>query len=177
MAKRKGGQKSKRNAPNSAQHKVPAQQEKGTVTTHTNTPKASTGRPQTRAQQDLRRAVSAIQPLQKCSADEQKNYVSRAKQFPALVMTVGLAQAVAFSEEKAGKQGALAKSHEKLLEHVAQILDLGQEKLVDHICQASTTEYLHMTRRVLQAWVYYRRFADSMLKSAESAESAEKEPA
>jgi CRISPR-associated protein Cmr5 len=116
---------------------------------------------QTRAQQDLIRAVESIRPLQGQGKGMKKNYLSRVKQFPALVMTVGLAQALAFSAEKAGKDNDLGKAHGKLLEHVAAVLE--KPDALSAVRDASAPEYMHMTRRVLAAWVYYRRFAVSLL--------------
>lgn len=122
----------------------------------------------TRAQDDLRRAVQDIQSLghPTVSVGVKKNYIRRVKDFPALVMTVGLAQALAFSEEKSTKGNDLAKAHEKILKHVASIMGLPQgQKALDKINDAQTTtaDYVHYTRRVLAAWPYYRRLAVSML--------------
>lgn len=120
---------------------------------------------QTRAQADLKKAVENISPLKRSSDKLKKNYIRRVKQFPALVMTVGLAQAVAFSQEKKGKEGALGDAHKKMLEHISGILGFEERVLVEKIQSASTLEYIHMTRRILSAWAYYRRFAVSLLDS------------
>ncbi|ADI14785.1 type III-B CRISPR module-associated protein Cmr5 [Truepera radiovictrix] len=116
---------------------------------------------QTRAQADLKRAAEAISSLQRQSDGVKKNYLSRVKQFPALVMTVGLAQALAFSAEKAGKDSDLGKAHQKVLEHTAAIL--GVSDALAAAQNADAAQYMHMTRRVLAAWVYYRRLAVSLL--------------
>lgn len=116
---------------------------------------------QTRAQVDLARAAEAVSALARQSDDFKKNYLSRVKQFPALVMTVGLAQALAFSAEKAGKENELGQAHRKVLEHVAAIL--GVPEALAAVRNAEAHEYMHMTRRVLAAWVYYRRLAVSLL--------------
>ena len=118
-------------------------------------------RVQTRAQSDLKQATEAIRLLERQSEGVKKNYIRRVKQFPALVMSVGLAQALAFSDEKAGKDNDLGKAHKKLLEHVAAVLE--QPDALAAVQNAETAEYMHMTRRVLAAWVYYRRFAVSLL--------------
>jgi CRISPR-associated protein Cmr5 len=133
-------------------------------------------RTQTRAQQDLTRAAEAISALGRQSDGVKENYLSRVKQFPALVMTVGLAQAVAFSVEKASKTSDLGKAHRHLLNHVYAVMHpeakgepvnldtgAGRESVLELLQNASTPDYLHLTRRVLAAWVYYRRFAVSLL--------------
>jgi CRISPR-associated protein Cmr5 len=116
---------------------------------------------QTRAQQDLKQAVQGVGQLESASGGVKKNYIRRVKQFPALVMTVGLAQALAFSAEKAGKDNDLGEAHKKVLEHVAAVLEVSDA--LRAVQAASTADYLHMTRRVLAAWTYYRRFAVSLL--------------
>jgi CRISPR-associated protein Cmr5 len=141
------------------------------ASTNTASPKGKT-----RAQRDLMRAADTLRPLQTASEGIKKNYLSRVKQFPALVMTVGLAQGVAFSVEKAGKKTDLGRAHRHLLNHVYGVLrpdaqgspvDLetgnGRETVLNLIREADTLEYMHLTRRVLSAWVYYRRLAVSML--------------
>lgn len=125
-------------------------------------------KPQTRAQQDLRLAVINISALKSEDDKVKASYIRRVKQFPALVMTVGLAQAVAFSYEKAAKGNDLAKSHELMLKHVAAVLDVkDSDKIHEHIFSASTADYMQMTRRLLSAWSYYRRFAVSILDPEE----------
>ncbi len=44
--------------------------------------------------------------------------------------------------------------------------------MIDRVRNAEMVEYMHMTREVLSAWVYYKRFATSIL-GVESGESAE----
>ena len=122
---------------------------------------ASPSKLKNRAQEDLKRAVHDITALGNQSDGVKKNYIRRVKDFPALVMTVGLAQALAFSKEKATKTNDLGKAHGLLLQHVAGILNVTDA--VEAIQQAKTLEYMHHTRRVLAAWVYYRRFAVSIL--------------
>ena len=116
---------------------------------------------QTRAQADLKRAVEDIRRLEAQSEGVKKNYIRRVKQLPALVMTVGLAQALAFSAEKAGKDNDLGRAHKRVLEHVASILNVPDA--LSAVRDAATPDYLHMTRRVLAAWVFYQRFAVSLL--------------
>lgn len=127
---------------------------------------------QTRAQQDLKRAVDDIQKLiQETASDSKKDgdksiresYESRAKDFAVLVMSCGLAQALAFCQSKRESD----KAYAYVIQHVASILD--ENDVVNAVRSANTSEYMHMTRRVLAAWVYYRRFAESMLGNEKSA--------
>jgi CRISPR-associated protein Cmr5 len=70
---------------------------------------------------------------------------------------------VAFSADKASAEGVRAQAHKKLLEHVGAILEL-EGDLLGHLQSISALTYMHHTRRVLEAWVYFKRFAVSVLK-------------
>ncbi|GHG09764.1 hypothetical protein GCM10017783_22840 [Deinococcus piscis] len=114
---------------------------------------------QTHAQRDLKRAVELISEFKRREKDAEAHALltRRAKQFPALVMQVGLAQALAFSAEKKTKD----KGHAELLRQVGAILE--RENVLEHVQTVSATEYMHLTRRVLGAWNYHRRFAVTIL--------------
>jgi len=80
-----------------------------------------------------------------------------------MVMQSGLCQAVAFSADKASGEGSRARAHQKLLEHVGVILDV-KSSLLEHLQSVPTPTHMHHTRRVLEAWVYFKRFTVSVLK-------------
>ena len=124
-------------------------------------PETAPAKLKTRAQEDLKLAVKNISAMGGEDDDVKANYIRRVKDFPALVMTVGLAQALAFSREKDRKATGLGKAHKLLQQHVAAILNKPDALVA--VQQAGALEYMHMTRRVLAAWVYYRRFAVSIL--------------
>jgi len=88
-----------------------------------------------------------------------KAYGSMAHKFPVLVRMAGLAQAVAFVEAR-GKD-----PHRKLLEDLAVVLGKQDRK---NLYEASRTEqlleYMMLTRQVLEAGVWFKRFAASVLK-------------
>lgn len=130
----------------------------------------------TRAQRDLAQAVALLEPLQGTDTEVKKNYLRRVKDFPALVMQVGLSQAVAFSVDKASKNDARGQAHRHLLNHLhavwqpqaqGQPVNLetgaGRDALLALVQDVPTSEYLHRTRRTLAAWVYLRRLAQSIL--------------
>ncbi|KEF33969.1 CRISPR-associated protein Cmr5 [Deinococcus sp. RL] len=132
-------------------------------------------RPLTRAQQDLGRAVELLEAMAEASDPVKRNYLRRVKDFPALVMQVGLAQAVAFSVDKAGKNDDRAKAHRLLLNHLYAVWrpeaeppvnvesGTGREAVLKHLQDVSTADYRHLTRRTLAAWVYFRRLGQSVL--------------
>ncbi|WP_027460542.1 type III-B CRISPR module-associated protein Cmr5 [Deinococcus murrayi] len=131
--------------------------------------------PLTRAQKDLRQAVELLEAMAGASDGVKRNYLRRVKDFPALVMQVGLAQAVAFSVDKAGKNDDRAKAHRLLLNHLHAVwrpeagqpvnveTGAGREAVLKFLQGVSTAEYRHLTRRTLAAWVYFRRLSESVL--------------
>lgn len=144
------------------------------MTTQTNA--QTTPEFQTRSQHDLKLAAGLVRQLTS-NSDAAKIYGGLCHQFPVMVRTVGLAQALAFSEAKAGDKEARDRkpreiAHEKLLEHVGRILNT-QGDVLSNVQNVNAAEYMHMTRRVLSAWVYFKRFAVSLLKVDSSEQAKE----
>lgn len=117
---------------------------------------------QTRAQQNLKRAYELVAQLEQADEETKKIYGGLCHNFPVLVRTAGLCQAVAFSESKKGDVKPRGLAHKHLLEHTAAIL--GVNNLLETVRESSALEYMHQTRRVLEAFVYFKRFAVSVLK-------------
>lgn len=130
----------------------------------------------TRAQQDLTAAVALLEAMQGTGDGVKRNYLRRVKDFPVLVMQVGLAQAVAFGVDKAGKSNDLGRAHRHLLNHLHAVWQpgtqgqpvnvdtgAGREAVLTHLQGVPNAEYRHLTRRTLAAWVYFRRLGESVL--------------
>lgn len=133
---------------------------------------------QTRSQRDLAFALAKVQQVAN-ERDEQvkKIYGGLCHQFPVMVRTVGLAQTLAFHASKAGAEGdagARKKAHRLLLKHVGELLGNGTNGAVERVQTLDTWAYLHDTRRVLAVWIYFKRFAVSVLK-VESSQAAQDE--
>ena len=134
----------------------------------------------TRAQQDMALAARHMKGVQGKPKEAQQIYGGLCHQFPVMVRTVGLAQTLAFHLSKVKADGpdtvkkARETAHRLLLEHVAEVLKLNAEPLqcVTAVQDADVSTYMHHTRRVLTAWIYYKRFAVSLL-DIQSAQSAE----
>ncbi|WP_051935379.1 type III-B CRISPR module-associated protein Cmr5 [Deinococcus sp. YIM 77859] len=129
-----------------------------------------------RVQRDIKQAVEQLEALAGASDGVKRNYLRRVKDFPALVMQVGLAQAVAFSVDKASKSDERGQAHRHLLNHLWAVWQpgaqgqpvsvetgAGREQVLIHLQGVSTAEYRHLTRRTLAAWVYVRRLSESIL--------------
>ena len=126
----------------------------------------------TRAQQDMELAARLVQDVRSQDKETQQIYGGLCHSFPVMVRTCGLCQALAFSQAKAGEgKDAREKPHRLLLQHVQKVLALNGDVL-QVVREASATQYMLYTRRVLSAWVYFKRFAESILevKSAASVE-------
>jgi CRISPR-associated protein Cmr5 len=110
-------------------------------------------------------ALKCVQEVEKEDEKVRQIYGGLCHSFPVLVRTCGFCQAIAFSADKAQSDDQKrAKAHQLLLNHVAQILDMDTERLLEKIVGADAPTYLRYTRQVLSAWVYFKRFAVSILK-------------
>lgn len=93
---------------------------------------------------------------------DQDKYGTMAHKLPTLIHTAGLAQALAFVESR-GKP-----PHHQLLRHLAQTIAFpgidGGQDLAERSREADLDEYMLLTRRVLGALVWYKRFVESILK-------------
>jgi len=103
------------------------------------------------------------------SRSHQKKYGSMAHKLPVLIRTAGLAQGLAFVESRG------IEEHKLLLDHIAQVVGLtDRAKLAE--CSRTTVklvDYMHLTRNVLKALTWYKRFAQSVLKVESSDEDDE----
>lgn len=128
----------------------------------------------TRAQEDLILAEKLVSEVDKKHPEKEdkvrKTYGSLCHSFPVMVRTCGLCQAVAFSKAKAeADDDRIKKAHTYLLKHVGELLftidtSVTKNDPLEAIRNANSTKYMLYTRRVLSAWVYFKRFAESILK-------------
>ncbi|PZA07712.1 MULTISPECIES: type III-B CRISPR module-associated protein Cmr5 [unclassified Meiothermus] len=122
----------------------------------------------TRAQEDMELALKLVSQVEEDFKDNKGTgtkgrYQALCQEFPVMVRTSGLCQAIAFSEAKKGDEEGLPRAHKLLLNHVEKILGSGNGSILEKIRKASAIEYMHMTRRVLDSWVYFKRFSKSVL--------------
>ncbi|MBX2990247.1 MAG: type III-B CRISPR module-associated protein Cmr5 [Bacteroidetes bacterium] len=128
----------------------------------------------TRAQRHLELASELVLKVaQKYPQEDnkvRKTYGSLCHSFPVMVRTCGLCQAVAFSKAKAaGDDSRIADAHRLLLEHLGELLHavnsaISKDDVVSPIRSASATVYMLYTRQILTSWIYFKRFAESILK-------------
>lgn len=118
----------------------------------------------TQSQQNLKLASECVSQL-KGKGEQAKIYGRLCHSFPVLVQNSGLCQTLAFHLAKTGKnEKPREQAHEKLLEHVAKVLDVPRADLFTKVQSCEVEEYSYYTRRIITAFAYFKRFAVSVLK-------------
>lgn len=117
----------------------------------------------TRTQRYAAKVFEQVEPLAQRDKAYRDKYKSMAEKLPALIRSAGLAQALAFSEAKAAKEEAWGD----LLDHLAQTVgyDAGRAALsaASRSPQCTLSVYLRLTNETLEALLWYKRFAQSVL--------------
>lgn len=101
-------------------------------------------------------AVAAVEEGEEgYGAENQAKYRTVALSFPSLVHTCGLAQALAFVKAKEEGTGFSAD-----LEHVLGLGDLSEKSRTSDLL-----DYMQLSRQVMVASGWLKRYAEAMLKS------------
>ncbi len=87
-----------------------------------------------------------------------KKYGGMAHKLPILIRTAGLAQALTFVEARGDKSGSQCQ----LLRDLGATVGHG-DKLAADARSAELGEYMRLTQQVLDALLWYKRFAQSVL--------------
>jgi CRISPR-associated protein Cmr5 len=75
-----------------------------------------------------------------------------------LIRTAGLVQALAFVDARG------EKAQHILLDHVAQVIGFNERReLLDKSRTSALNEYMHLSQQVMNALLWYKRFAQSVL--------------
>lgn len=122
---------------------------------------------QTRSQKYAARIFKQIEDLQEHhNAGDQKQYGSMAHKLPVLIRTAGLSQALGFV---AARGNAM---HLRLVKDLAAALKRHDLPL-DSRMAPSLQQYMRMTQEALDALLWYKRFAQSVLKVDASDDAGE----
>lgn len=127
----------------------------------------------TRDQEYASNAVKKVTAVKKNLNEVECNiYGSMAHQLPILIRTAGLAQALAFLETRD------TKGHKQLLIDLAETVGMSGT-LLQRAREAPIEEYMNLTRQVMAALLWYKRFAQSILdiKSGDVMKDANLAPA
>lgn len=121
-----------------------------------------------RHQQYMQRALHDVREV---PAHLKDAYGSLCHRLPVLVLTNGLAITVAFLDSKATHTSDRAKwnEHDYVLRHLTGLLG-GTNDLRDRVSSSGTSQYMRDTTSVLDAAVFYKRFAESILDVPSGAE-------
>jgi len=113
--------------------------------------------------------IERVKTVEFLDPDKKKQYGSLCHNFPVMVLQNGLSQAVAFLWVKANSTNNPEKSpYGIFLQHLSAITS-GQEgespaKFQQRINQAPLIKYQQLTRQILAASIWYKRFAESILE-------------
>lgn len=103
---------------------------------------------------DIYKRVSEVK--KKAEEADRNRYGAMAHQLPILIRTAGLAQALAFLDSRD------TEGHRQLLIDLAATV--GQPgQLLQRARVAEIDEYMNLTRQVMAALLWYKRFAQSVL--------------
>ena len=122
---------------------------------------------QTRSQNDFILAHKLVTSVFENSGENtRKIYGGLCHSFPIMVLTCGLCQAVAFADDKStSKDTERAEAHKLLLAHVGRVLEVSDP--VKALREDDALAYIQHTRRLLDSWIYFKRFAVSILRVEE----------
>jgi CRISPR-associated protein Cmr5 len=120
----------------------------------------------TRQQQFMQQAAEHIIAV---AEEEQRENVKKiygglCHALPPLLRQNGLCQTVAYIEDKGSGQSDRGCAYRLLRAHIAATLGVEPAALAEHVRCADLRLYLRDTETLLEAWVYYKRFAVSILK-------------
>lgn len=124
----------------------------------------NTGKRQTRTQRMARLALDCIKPV--ANGALATDYKPRAMSFPTQVLQSGLAQAVGFLAAKGGDSNSKAKAYTQYLDDVAKVA--GRQNgavLMEDALKADLAGYRLLTREVLDAAAWLKRFSQTLLQN------------
>ena len=132
---------------------------------------------QTRTQKAMTRAWQDVTLVSEMPKETRDIYGGLCHQFPVLLRTCGLCQALAFSADKGTKSNERGRAHQALLSHVKNILQSeglvgnGNQDALAAVRAMDMAGYVRSTQVLLDHWIFYKRFAVSVLK-VETSEAA-----
>jgi CRISPR-associated protein Cmr5 len=114
----------------------------------------------TREQEYAVKVYEQVKPLADLAEKQRKKYGGMAHKLPILIRTAGLAQALAFVEARGDKEDWPYK----LLNHIAEVtIQSDATTLLKRSREDDLVSYMRLTQQVLDALLWYKRFAQSVL--------------
>ena len=109
---------------------------------------------------EQRMAEIAFQRVKERTGKDAGDYLSFANSFPSLVHSCGLVQAVAFAD---------AKGKKNLIEDISKVLEKPLDELTVQARSKPLAAYMLLSREVLAAAGWVKRYAQALLKEEEGA--------
>lgn len=121
----------------------------------------------TRSQRLMRQAWQDVREvLEKPEATTVYRHL--AQELPALVRNSGLLSALAFHRAKSAGSDGRGQAHRLLLRHVTRLLGYDQEdRLLSSLTEMDAAQYLAVSARLLDSWVYHKRLAEAYIEGEE----------
>ena len=111
---------------------------------------------------EQRMAEIAFQRVKERTGKDAGDYLSFANSFPSLVHSCGLVQAVAFAD---------AKGKKNLIEDISKVLEKHPDELTVQARSKPLAAYMLLSREVLAAAGWVKRYAQALLKEEGRAEN------
>lgn len=114
----------------------------------------------TRSQEYAATIFSQVSSIADRPQEDKDKYGSMAHKLPVLIRTAGLSQALAFVDARSEPV-----QRDTFLSHIAlAIRKPSKESLLEASRNVPLGEYMQLTQQVLDALLWYKRFAQSVLK-------------
>ncbi len=129
----------------------------------------------TRQQVFLAQAAQDVDSVSREDEKVKQIYGGLCHKLPVMIRTCGLCQSAAFIADKASSTDDRGKAYKHLQKHVLGVLQLRGIPAENHRLEVLARElpvqdYVRATRELLDAWVYYKRMAVSILKVKSAAD-------
>lgn len=120
----------------------------------------------TRSQEAYALAITLVTDAKGKNPGVQDIYKGLWHDFPVMVMTSGLAQALSYEQKKASGDGDRGTAHALILKNCAKILNVDSpELLTQRVIDAGTWDYIEKTRILLRVAPYMRHMVEAMIGS------------
>lgn len=118
---------------------------------------------QTNSQRVAQKAYSTVDDrLRPLNKEDREKYTGFAREFPTLVHSCGLAQAVAFALAKGGHQEHYLNDLAAVLQAAGYSAITSNDQLAETTRSAPVTTYLRLSRDALLAAVWLKRYVEAV---------------
>lgn len=122
--------------------------------------------------EEVERKIKEANKKEEKDEEEKKKegYISVVRSAPALILSCGLGQTLAFYCSKGGAQKILANHLAEWLLRDGQTQNKNAESLLDEIMKSDSSRYRQLTSEAMAYLIWLKRFADALEKSKNAEE-------